>query len=238
MKFTKILSISMTGIIVTMASQALAEGDIAKGKKLAKKCKSCHTMNEGGKNGLGPNLFGIIGASAGAVEGFKYSKAMSSSGILWDEATFNDFILKPKAVVAGTKMSFKGIKKATQREDLLAYFQTLRNEDDIQGTASGNAEEGKRVADKNCVVCHSFEEGGKVVFGPNLFGIVGKPAASIEGFKYSDALKNSGLVWTDTNLVGFVSDPEQFVKGTTARFPGLKSAQEKADILTYMKSLK
>ena len=129
MKFTKILSISMTGIIVTMASQALAEGDIAKGKKLAKKCKSCHTMNEGGKNGLGPNLFGIIGASAGAVEGFKYSKAMSSSGILWDEATFNDFILKPKAVVAGTKMSFKGIKKATQREDLLAYFKTLRNEE-------------------------------------------------------------------------------------------------------------
>ena len=234
MKFTRILSISMTGIIVSMASQAFAEGDVAKGKKLAKKCKSCHTMNEGGKNGLGPNLFGIIGAPAGAVEGFKYSKAMLSSDIMWDDATFNDFILKPKAVVAGTKMSFKGIKKATQREDLLAYFQTLRNEDDIQG----NAEEGKRVVDKHCVVCHSFEEGGKVVFGPNLFGIVGKPAASIEGFKYSDALKNSGLVWTDTNLVGFMSNPEQFVKGTTARFPGLKSAQEKADILIYMKSLK
>jgi cytochrome c len=88
------------------------------------------------------------------------------------------------------------------------------------------------------VVCHSFEKGGKVVYGPNRFDIVGKPAGAIKGYEYSVALKNSGLTWTDKNLVGFMANPEQFVKGTKARFPGLKSAKQKADILAYMKTLK
>ncbi len=134
-------------------------------------------------------------------------------------------------------MSFKGIKKATQRADLLAYFKTLRSEAGSQVSA-GNVEDGKRAAARHCVVCHSFEKGGKVVYGPNLFDITGKPAGVIEGYQYSAAMKNSGLTWTDTNLVGFLANPEQFIKGTKARFPGLKSAKQKADILAYMKTLK
>ena len=61
----------------------------------------------------------------------------------------------------------------------------------------------------------------------NLFDIYGKPAAAIEGYDYSDALKASSLVWNDKNLAEFVSNPEQFVKGTKARFPGLKTAKDK-----------
>ena len=194
-------------------------------------------MNEGGKNKLGPNLFDILDKPAGAVKGFKYSKAMSVSGIVWDGNTFTDFVTNPKKVVKGTKMSFAGIKKATQRADLLAYFETLRGGTSNQASA-GNVEDGKRVAAKHCVVCHSFEKGGKLVYGPNLFDIVGKPAGAIEGYVYSAALKNSGLTWTDKNLVGFLANPEQFIKGTKARFPGLKSAKQRADILAYMKTLK
>lgn len=237
MNISKLISFCTASAIAILAAQALAAGDAAKGEKVAKKCKACHTLNEGGKNGLGPNLFGILGQTAGTRKGYKYSKAMSASGIVWDDATFIDFVLKPKKVVTGTKMSFKGIKRATQREDLLAYFQTLRIEGSVQASPAGNVKEGIRVAEKHCVVCHSFVEGGKVVFGPNLFGIVGQPAAAVEGFRYSEALKKSGLTWTDTNLLGFLANPEQFVKGTTARFPGLKSAKQKADILAYMKSL-
>lgn len=235
-KFKILLSAWALGAIVLGTTGAVA-GDPEKGEKLAKKCTACHTLTEGGKNRLGPNLFGILNKPAGKVDGYKYSDAMASSGIVWDETTFLDFIAKPKKVVKGTKMSFAGLSKATQRADLLAYFETLGGHD--EGPVEiGNVEDGKVVATKHCVVCHSFEKGGKVVFGPNLFDIVGKPAAAIKGFGYSDALKNSGLTWTDKNLVGFLANPEQFVKGTTARFPGLKTAQQKADILAYMKTLK
>ncbi len=225
---------------MTMAlnmSLANAAGDIAKGKKLAKKCTACHTLEEGGKNRLGPNLYGILNKPAGQNENYKYSKAMKNSGIIWDDHTFTDFIAKPKKVVKGTKMSFTGFKKAGQRADLLAYFKSLGDHDEAAGVV-GNIEDGIRVAARTCTVCHSFEKGGKVVYGPNLFDIYGKPAAAIEGYKYSKALKASGLVWNDKNLAEFVSNPEQFVKGTTARFPGLKTAKDKADILAYIKSLK
>ena len=236
MKTLKMVSIVLAGSAMLVSSQAQAQGDIEKGKKIAKKCVACHTLKEGGKNKLGPNLFGVLGRKAGSVKGYKYSKAMRESGIVWDEATFTDFIAKPKKVVKGTKMGFAGIKKAAKRSDLLAYFRSLHaNPEQFSG---GNAEDGKRLAQKSCAVCHSFNKGGKVVFGPNLFDIAGKPAGAIEGYKYSKALKESGLTWTDANLVGFLAAPEQFLKGTKARFPGLKSAKQKADILAYLKTLK
>lgn len=235
--FSKTATIFITSALVLSASAALAAGDIAKGKKLAKKCTACHTLKEGGKNRLGPNLYGILNKPAAQVEGYKYSKAMKSSGIVWDDHTFTDFITKPKKVVKGTKMSFPGFKKAGQRADLLAYFKTLGGEEGDAGV-SGSIEAGIKVAARTCTVCHSFEKGGKVVYGPNLFDIYGKPAAAIEGYNYSQALKDSGLIWDDKNLAEFVSNPEQFVKGTKARFPGLKTAKDKADILAYIKSLK
>lgn len=67
-----------------LAGAAHAEGDAAKGERVFNKCKSCHTLEQGGKNKQGPNLFGFLGRAAGAVEGFKYSKAMLESGIEWD----------------------------------------------------------------------------------------------------------------------------------------------------------
>lgn len=236
MKTLKLGSLCAAAVITMMASPALSE-DIVKGEKLAKKCKACHTLNEGGKNRLGPNLFNILGSPAASVEGYKYSKAMKASGLTWDDTTFTEYITKPKKVVKGTKMSFRGFKKADQREDLLAYFKTLQSEG-RELAAVGNVEDGIKVAARHCTVCHTFEKGGKILFGPNLFDITGKPAAAIEGFTYSKALKASGLSWTDKNLVGFLADPEGFLKGTTARFPGLKSAKDKSDILAYLKSLK
>ncbi len=107
MKIANFISLCAASAIVLAASGVLAAGDIAKGKKLAnKKCRVCHTLNEGGKNKLGPNLFDVLDNPAGAVTGYKYSKAMSGSGIVWDGATFTDFFTKPKKVVKGTKMSF------------------------------------------------------------------------------------------------------------------------------------
>ncbi len=126
MKHSKIFSIIAAGAFLLTASAAFAEGDVAKGKKIAKKCVACHSLDEGGKNRLGPNLFGILNKKAATNPTYKYSKAMANSGLTWDEATFLEYITKPKKLVKGTKMSFPGIKKATKRADLLAYFKTLK----------------------------------------------------------------------------------------------------------------
>ena len=108
-------------LAIVAASPALAEGDAAAGEKVYKKCKTCHSL-EAGKNKLGPNLAGIFGRQAGSVEGYKYSAAMASSGIVWDEATLDAFVAKPKDVVPKTKMAFAGLKKEVQRQDLIAYL--------------------------------------------------------------------------------------------------------------------
>ncbi len=100
---------------------ALAEGDAAKGKKVFKKCKTCHTFDPGKKK-IGPHLTGIVGRKAASVEGYKYSKAMKAADIVWDEANLDAYLKKPKAFVKGTKMTFAGLKKDSQRQDVIAYL--------------------------------------------------------------------------------------------------------------------
>ncbi|PCI51209.1 MAG: cytochrome c family protein [Alphaproteobacteria bacterium] len=120
-----ILSISaITALSFSMTS--FAEGDAVKGLKVFKKCKACHTADEGGKNRVGPNLFGIVGKKAAQREGYKYSKAMIASGLTWDEATLDTYLTKPRALVKKTKMTFAGLKKDKQRADIIAYLKTLQ----------------------------------------------------------------------------------------------------------------
>ena len=106
-----------------VTTAALA-GDVKAGKKVFKKCKACHKM-KAGKNGVGPHLVGVIGREAGAVEGFKYSKAMAGSGLVWDAETLTGFLTKPKKYLKGTKMTFNGLKKPADVENVLAYIASV-----------------------------------------------------------------------------------------------------------------
>ncbi len=109
------------GVFALARHQALAEADLAKGEKIFKKCKTCHSLEEGKKK-QGPHLAGLFGRTAGSVEGYKYSKAMKESGIVWDEETLDAYLTKPKDLVPKTKMAFPGLKKEQDRIDIIAYL--------------------------------------------------------------------------------------------------------------------
>ncbi len=126
MRKEKFVAVALAAAIALASGSAMAAGDATKGKKVFKKCKACHTVNKGGKNRVGPNLFGIVGTKAGAVKGYRYSKAMKKSGLTWDEATLDKFLKKPKKLVKRTKMGFSGLKKDAQRTDIIAYLKTLK----------------------------------------------------------------------------------------------------------------
>lgn len=117
-----LLAIAMIAAVPTLAA---AEGDVKKGEKVFRKCKACHAVGPKAKNKVGPELNGIVGRAAGSVEGYKYSPAMTESGLTWDEATLDKYLTKPKDLVPGTKMIFAGLKKDTQRADLIAYLKTF-----------------------------------------------------------------------------------------------------------------
>ena len=112
----------------TSASTETAEVDpalAASGEKIYRKCKACHQVGEGAKNRVGPQLNGVMGRAAGAVEGFKYSKAMTAKGaegLVWSDENLSAFLEKPKDFVPKTKMSFRGLKSAEDRAAIAAYL--------------------------------------------------------------------------------------------------------------------
>jgi cytochrome c len=105
--------------------QLLAKADAGRGETSAKKCAACHTFAKGGKNLVGPNLWGIVGKPKAAEAGFNYSPALKAKGGNWTIDELNHFIMNPKALVPGTNMTFAGIARGSERADLIAYLNSL-----------------------------------------------------------------------------------------------------------------
>ncbi|MCJ1961384.1 c-type cytochrome [Novosphingobium mangrovi (ex Hu et al. 2023)] len=103
----------------------LASADLAKGEASFAKCKSCHTIESGGANGIGPNLHGVVGEGVGAgAGGFAFSDALKSVGGEWTFDKLNEWLTSPKAFAPGTKMTFAGLAKPEERANLIAWLNT------------------------------------------------------------------------------------------------------------------
>ena len=108
----------------TMA--ATAAGDAKNGAQGFKRCAVCHTDEKGGGDGLGPNLFGVVGRKAASRPGYSYSAALKKTGITWDEASLTKWVAGPARVVPGTKMTFAGLSSKKQQADVVAYLATKK----------------------------------------------------------------------------------------------------------------
>ena len=114
---TSSVSYESGNIMALFASTSAAEG-----AKVFKKCLACHSIEKGGPNKIGPNIFGVLNRKAGSVSGYKYSKAMLAYGKFWSFEEMDGFLTKPKDWIKGTKMSFMGLKSAKDRAAVILYM--------------------------------------------------------------------------------------------------------------------
>ena len=100
----------------------ISMGDLATGEKVFKKCSACHSIVKGGKNNIGPALYNVVGRQVGAVNDYKYSKALSGYGKEWTFEELNGYLLKPAKWIKGTKMAFAGLRKEKDRASVILYL--------------------------------------------------------------------------------------------------------------------
>ena len=118
------------GLVVSTGT-ALAQ-DVAAGETSFRKCAPCHSIGPDAANKVGPELNGLDGRKASAVDGFNYSDANKASGITWGEAVFKEYIKDPRAKVPGTKMVFAGIKSEKELGDLWSYVSQFDKDGNVK----------------------------------------------------------------------------------------------------------
>jgi len=115
-------TLAIAALALTAMAQAAQAQDVAAGEQSFKKCFPCHSIGEGAKNKVGPELNGLDGRHSSSAAGYSYSDANKNSGIVWSEATFKEYIKDPRAKIPGTKMIFPGIKNEKEIDSLWAYL--------------------------------------------------------------------------------------------------------------------
>jgi len=116
------LGLAVSGLSPAFADSAPDEATLKLGQRVFLLCQSCHTTAENAGNKIGPNLWGVFGRKAGTKADFRYSDAVSKSGITWSEQTIDQWITNPGQFISGTRMAFRGVDNADNRKALIAYL--------------------------------------------------------------------------------------------------------------------
>ncbi len=132
-----------------LTDEILASADLEKGKRTFLRCRACHTLAEGERDKIGPNLWGIFGREAGTKEGFKYSQALQAADFVWTADKLNEWLAKPKDFLPGNNMAFVGLNREADRISLIAYL--------VRETAS--TEEAEDEAAENATDTTDTDEG-------------------------------------------------------------------------------
>mgnify|MGYP001321835585 CR=1 FL=1 len=112
-------------LAATLSAQA--GGDAKAGQKVyLSRCQSCHSVEKGGSNRLGPLLFGVMGRKAGTLPGYAYSRPLKRSNFVWTDDALRKWLKRPNQTLPGTRMAFAGLSNPKQIEDLIAYMHTLK----------------------------------------------------------------------------------------------------------------
>ncbi len=107
---------------VLSLSQLLVQGDPALGQRSYGRCRSCHTLDQGGGNRVGPNLYGVVGAALGTREGFRYSSALLAKGGAWSYEALDAWLAAPRKYIPGNKMAYVGLRKPEDRANMILYL--------------------------------------------------------------------------------------------------------------------
>ena len=228
----------------------LAKGDAAKGEESFKKCASCHTITQGGANGIGPNLYAILGdAIAQGRGGYAFSDGLKKHTGKWDFKTLSEWLKNPRAFAEGTKMTFAGLEDGQERANIMLYLNKQGSNLPLPPVpaaaagAAGAAPAAVAVGDpvkgaevfKKCSACHVLA--GPNGIGPSLGKIFGDDIGKGRGgYAFSDALAKKGGKWDAATLDKWLTNPRAFAAGTKMTFAGLESAQDRADVIAYLKA--
>jgi cytochrome c len=240
----------------------LAKADPAAGADVFKKCMSCHTVTQGGANGIGPNLYGVVGDSiAQGRGGFAFSDALKAHTGKWDFKLLNQWLTDPRAFAAGTKMTFAGLDSPQDRANVIVYLNSQGSNLPLPAVtasaasgpaagaaaapAAGAAPAVALVGDpvkgaeifKRCGSCHTINQGGANGIGPNLSHVFGDDVGKGRGgYAFSDPVAHKGGKWDAAALDKWLTSPSGDIPGTKMTFAGLDNAQDRADLIAYLKA--
>lgn len=99
--------------------------------------------------------------------------------------------------------------------------------------AAGDVAKGQKIY-KKCKACHALEAGKKKI-GPSLHGVFGRTSGTLEGFKFSKAMKAAAIVWDETTIAEYLASPKKYIPKNRMAFPGLKKEKDRADLIAYLK---
>lgn len=120
---TTLLTLSLAGAVLATNAEA---ADARHGQQLFVVCQACHTIDKGGANSIGPNLFGVAGRKAASLKGFSYSTALTNAKITWTNDKLKQWVTNPAKMVPGTRMTFAGFSDQAKAGDIVAYLDTLK----------------------------------------------------------------------------------------------------------------